>query len=137
LEPTSFQAAKTTLEIHREIFSRNGLADAFARVIAIVVQPGVEFGNENVILYDPARARPLGKLLEDEPTLIYEAHSTDYQGRAPLSELVKDGIAILKVGPELTFRLREALSGLDFIASDMSNDYGERALYHALEQAML
>jgi D-tagatose-bisphosphate aldolase class II non-catalytic subunit len=51
---------------------------AFARVIGIVVQPGVEFGHESVIEYDPARARPLSHALDDTG-LVFEAHSTDYQ----------------------------------------------------------
>ena len=92
---------------------------------------------ENVILYDRARAARLPALLAEEPNLVYEAHSTDYQGPRPLRALVEDGFAILKVGPELTYRLREALYGLDLIASDLFPDYGPRALYAAMEQAML
>jgi D-tagatose-bisphosphate aldolase class II non-catalytic subunit len=137
LVPTSLEAVQATLEIHRDVFGRNGLAEALARVIAIVVQPGVEFGNENVVHYDPPRARHLQALLTDQPTLVYEAHSTDYQGRTPLRELVKDGFSILKVGPELTFRLREALYGLDLIATDMMSDYAPRGLYAEAEAAML
>jgi CHAD domain-containing protein len=34
-----------------------------------------------------------------------------------LAALVRDGFAILKVGPALTFALREALYGLDLIAA--------------------
>ena len=83
IEPTSLAAARHTIEIHREIFLGEGLADAFSRVIALVVQPGVEFGNENVVIYDRARARGSdADLLDEEPGLVYEAHSTDYQGRA-------------------------------------------------------
>lgn len=119
IEPTSLEEARNTLEVHREVFRRHGLDGALSRVIAIVVQPGVEFGNENVILYDRARAARLPALLAEEPNLVYEAHSTDYQGPRPLRALVEDGFAILKVGPELTYRLREALYGLDLIASDL------------------
>ena len=137
IEPTSLEEARNTLEVHREVFRRHGLDGALSRVIAIVVQPGVEFGNENVILYDRARAARLPALLAEEPTLVYEAHSTDYQGPRPLRALVEDRFAILKVGPELTYRLREALYGLDLIASDLFPDYGPRALYAAMEQAML
>jgi D-tagatose-1,6-bisphosphate aldolase subunit GatZ/KbaZ len=106
-------------------------------VIALVVQPGVEFGNENVVVYDPAKARGLTQLLEQERVLVYEAHSTDYQGRAPLRHLVEDGFAILKVGPELTFVLREALYGLDLIASDVVADYPMRQLFGVMEKLML
>jgi D-tagatose-bisphosphate aldolase class II non-catalytic subunit len=136
IEPTSLASVRRTLEIHREIFRENGLADAFARVIAVVVQPGVEFGNENVVFYDRAKARHLADLLHDEPGLVYEAHSTDYQTPAALRDLVEDGFAILKVGPQLTFALREALYGLDLIASDLLPGYGERPLYSAMEALM-
>lgn len=43
------------------------------------------------------------------PELVFEAHSTDCQTREALIALVKDGFAILKVGPGRTFVLREAL----------------------------
>jgi len=137
IEPTSLASVRNTLDIHRDQFKRHGLSDAFTRVIAMVAQPGVEFGNENVVLYDGAKACHLPALLGEEPRLVYEALSTDYQGPAALRELVEDGFAILKVGPELTFRLREALYGLDLIASDMRPDYGARPLYAAMEETML
>lgn len=137
LEPTSAEAARQTIDVHRRVFAEAGLADAFSRVIALVVQPGVEFGNENVIVYDSAKARGLTRVLDDEPTLVFEAHSTDYQGCVSLRQLVSDGFPILKVGPELTFVLREALYGLDLIATDMLSDYGNRPLYKTMERLMV
>jgi D-tagatose-1,6-bisphosphate aldolase subunit GatZ/KbaZ len=50
--------------------------------------------------------------------MVYEAHSTDYQTREALQALVRDHFAILKVGPGLTFALREALWALDAIERD-------------------
>ena len=50
-------AAERTLAVHATAFAAAGVADAFRRVIGIVVQPGVEFGNANVALYRPERAR--------------------------------------------------------------------------------
>jgi len=137
IEPTEASAARRTIDIHRRIFAEAGLAEAFARAIGLVVQPGVEFGNHNVISYDRGRIDALKQVLEDEPQFVFEAHSTDYQGTRPLSALVEDGFPILKVGPELTFVLREALYGLDLIASDLVPDYGERPLYAAMEALML
>lgn len=137
IEPTSLAAVRRTLEVHREIFAEAGLSGALDRVIAIVVQPGVEFGNENVLFYDRAKAIHLADLLHETPGLLYEAHSTDYQTPAALKELVEDGFGILKVGPQLTFGLREALYGLDLIASDLLPDYGQRPLYAAMEALML
>lgn len=101
------------------------------------MQPGVEFGNENVVEYRPDQAVALTKLLAHEPQFVFEAHSTDYQTVQSLSALVRDGFPILKVGPGLTFALREALYGLDLIASELDTSYGERSLARAMERLML
>jgi D-tagatose-1,6-bisphosphate aldolase subunit GatZ/KbaZ len=135
--PTEPQAARMTIDLHREIFAQHGLSDAFERVIAFVVQPGVEFGSDNVVAYNPDAAMALSAVLDGEPQLVFEAHSTDYQTRAALGALVRDGYPILKVGPGLTFAYREALYALDMIASEMVGDYGDRPLARTMEQLML
>ena len=134
---TDPRAARKTIAVHRRMFAAAGLDDAMGRVIGVVVQPGVEFGNHNVIRYARDKAQALAQVLDSDTDLVFEAHSTDYQGTAPLSELVMDGFAILKVGPELTFVLREALYALDLIASDLIPGYGDRPLRAAMEQVML
>src|SRR5262249_8732052 len=101
--------AARTLRLSREAFSKRGLEDAWERVIALVVQPGVEFGDEVVFDYDRARAAELKRFVEGEPRIVFEAHSTDYQTEAGLRQLVEDHFAILKVGPGLTFAFREAV----------------------------
>jgi D-tagatose-1,6-bisphosphate aldolase subunit GatZ/KbaZ len=116
LEVTKAAAARETVEVHRKAFEAAGATDAFTRVVAAVVQPGVEFGNENVIAYRSAEASELTASLAQLPGLVFEAHSTDYQTPEALRQLVLDGFAILKVGPGLTFALREAFYGLDQIA---------------------
>jgi D-tagatose-1,6-bisphosphate aldolase subunit GatZ/KbaZ len=115
LTVTDPQAALATLAAHRAAFSRSGLGAAWERVIGLVVQPGVEFGDDGVIDYSPAAARRLSAALEAEPQLVFEAHSTDYQTSAALAALVRDHFAILKVGPALTFALREGVWALDQI----------------------
>ena len=137
VEPTAPEAARETIAVHRAAFAEAGLSEAFARVIAFVVQPGVEFGSDNVIAYDPPRAAALSGLLDEEPGLVFEAHSTDYQTEEALAALVGDGYPILKVGPGLTFAYREALYGLDLVASDIVPGYGERTLARAMEALML
>jgi D-tagatose-1,6-bisphosphate aldolase subunit GatZ/KbaZ len=136
IEPTTPERARATLAMFRRTFETAGLGDALARVIGIVVQPGVEFGHDSVIEYDPARARPLSHALDDTG-LVFEAHSTDYQPSVRLAELVRDRFCILKVGPALTFALREALYGLDLIASEIAPGYPPRALASAMEKLML
>ncbi|MCL4110466.1 UNVERIFIED_CONTAM: hypothetical protein GTU68_022348 [Idotea baltica] len=137
LAVTSPDSAAHTIDVHKKAFSKADLNDAFSRAIGIVVQPGVEFGNHNVIVYEHDKATELTALLKQQPQFVFEAHSTDYQGTEALRELVEDGYAILKVGPELTFVFREALYALDLIASDLLASYGDRPLYNTLERIML
>jgi D-tagatose-bisphosphate aldolase class II non-catalytic subunit len=114
---TAPDAPLKTYEIHKHMFISLCLDDALSRVVALVVQPGVEFGHDSVARYKPEAATALSASLEGLPSLVFEAHSTDYQSEDALAALVQDGFPILKVGPALTFALREALYGLDAIAS--------------------
>jgi D-tagatose-1,6-bisphosphate aldolase subunit GatZ/KbaZ len=107
--------AARTLELTKAAFRARGLDEAWERVVALVVQPGVEFGDERVHEYDPAAARPLAAFIEGVPGMVYEAHSTDYQTPGDLAALVRDHFAILKVGPWLTFAFREAVFALEAI----------------------
>ena len=115
LTVTSAAAARATIEAHRAIFVEAGLEDAWTRVIAAVVQPGVEFDHHVVVDYQPARATELAAVVAEYPRFVFEAHSTDYQTPDALARLVQDHFAILKVGPAVTFALREALWALDAI----------------------
>jgi len=112
LAVTTPAAVSATLDAHRSAFIERGLHEAWRRVAALVVQPGVEFDHHKVIDYDPAKARGLSRRIEREPGLVYEAHSTDYQTPTALAALVRDHFAILKVGPAVTFALREVLWAL-------------------------
>ncbi len=137
LQVTRPAAALETVEIHRRAFTERNLQAAFDRAIGVVVQPGVEFGNEDVIVYQPENARALSRVLTSMPQFVFEAHSTDYQPPAALAALVQDGFAILKVGPGLTFALREALYGLDHIASVLEGRLGSAELQETMESLML
>lgn len=137
LEVTLPEAAIRTVEIHAEAFKAAGADEAFSRVIGAVVQPGVEFGNHNVIAFEPEKARKLSGSLDRLPGLVFEAHSTDYQTRDALRQLVSQGFAILKVGPGLTFALREALYGLDQIAAFLFPDTRLAALASVTEKVMV
>jgi hypothetical protein len=79
LEVTPPEAVVATLEAHRHAFAAAGVPAAFERVIAVVVQPGVEFDNQKVVVYEPKHARQLSATLAEMPGLVFEAHSTDYQ----------------------------------------------------------
>jgi D-tagatose-1,6-bisphosphate aldolase subunit GatZ/KbaZ len=115
LAVTERAAALATVDAHRTAFLRAGLGTAWDRVIGLVVQPGVEFDNEHVVDYVSSKTALLRTALDAVPQLVFEAHSTDYQTTGSLAALVRDHFAILKVGPGVTFALREAIWALDRI----------------------
>lgn len=131
LQITIPDAVAETYKVHRDAFAALDLGGAFSRVIALVVQPGVEFADADVVQFDPNKAGPLSSSLKALPGIVFEAHSTDYQTADGLSALVQDGFAILKVGPWVTFALREALYGLD-AAADALDGYAPQGRLMAL-----
>jgi D-tagatose-1,6-bisphosphate aldolase subunit GatZ/KbaZ len=136
ITPTSAGAARATLAAHEDAFYAKGLDGVWDRVIALVVQPGVEFDLERVIDYERSATEELRRVLDDRGRLVFEAHSTDYQTRANLAALVKDHWAVLKVGPALTFAMREALFALAAIEDELVAE-GERSkLVSAVERRM-
>jgi D-tagatose-1,6-bisphosphate aldolase subunit GatZ/KbaZ len=112
-EVTPAERAARTLELTGRAFAARGLDAAWERVIALVVQPGVEFGADTVCAYHRADAAALSAWLERQRPLLFEAHSTDYQSPAALAQLVADHFAILKVGPALTHAFAEAILALE------------------------
>jgi len=137
---TGVEDARTTLDHFRSAFLKRGLEAAWERVVGLVVQPGVEFGDASVFEYDRRKAQFLCNSLPASPALVYEAHSTDYQPAAALRQMVEDHFAILKVGPWLTFAFREAVFALSAIEQEwLGKRAGANASHvpEALEQAML
>ena len=112
LQPSTAKDTLRTIELTRQAFEKKGVASAWERVVAVVVQPGVEFGDASVVDYKRQKAADLSGLIAGHPGLVYEAHSTDYQRHQALRQLVEDHFAILKVGPWLTYALREAVFAL-------------------------
>lgn len=136
VEVTPAADARRTVEITRKAFMDAGLGDAWRRVCALVVQPGVEYGDDQVFDYDPGEASRLAAALDDVPNLVFEAHSTDYQTEAALKALCDDHFCIQKVGPWLTYAWREAL----FALADVENESGTAdpsRLKEVLEEVML
>jgi D-tagatose-1,6-bisphosphate aldolase subunit GatZ/KbaZ len=137
---TTIESLQRTLEVFEQAFEERGLSAAWQRVIGVVVQPGVEFGDDVVFEYDRTKAGSLSAGLPSSPALVYEAHSTDYQSPLALAQMVEDHFAILKVGPWLTFAFREALFALSAVERELlAGEKSQRLsqLREALDQAML
>ena len=126
-----------TVDTYKRIFAEHGLEDAWSDIIAVVVQPGVEYGDKQVFLYDSKEAEDLCKELKKYPEIVFEGHSADYQSAECLHDMVRDGIAILKVGPALTFGLREALFALNMIERSMVSAAKQSYLIEVIEEVML
>ncbi len=137
LQVTAVENARQTLALTRRAFEQHGVGNAFERVIALVVQPGVEFGDQDLHPYRREAAAALSAFILEIPGMVYEAHSTDYQSPAALRMLVEDHFAILKVGPALTFAYREALFALEAVEMELLPPEERSGLSRALESEML
>ncbi|WXT27661.1 tagatose-bisphosphate aldolase subunit GatZ [Salmonella enterica subsp. enterica serovar Infantis] len=133
---TREQDAARTLQTHQAAFRALGLEEALNRVIAIVVQPGVEFDHTQIIHYQPQAAQALSAWIKETP-MVYEAHSTDYQTRQAYRALVRDHYAILKVGPALTFALREAIFALAQMENELISPEQRSRVLEVIDEVML
>ncbi len=134
---TKPEAVKKTLAVYKEQFEKRGLNDAFDNIIGIVVQPGVEFGDADVFHYNRTNAAELTESMKEYDNVVLEGHSTDYQPPECLKEMVEDGIAILKVGPALTFSMREGLFALSMMEKKLVPEEKQAHFIDVMEETML
>lgn len=127
---------KATLRAFEEAFRARGLDHAWNNVIGIVVQPGVEEKDAGCTEYDRSKAATLCEAIREYDNIVFEGHSTDYQTKIKLRELVEDGVAILKVGPGLTFAMREALFALAYAEKELLKDRNSHFM-EVLDEAMV
>ena len=137
LAVTKPEAFKDTVATYRNVFTEEGIAEGMNDVVAVVVQPGVEFGDDQVFLYNHDAALELTAALKEFPEVCLEGHSTDYQSAECLKDMVTDGIAILKVGPALTFGLREALFAMSMMENELVPEEKRANFIQTLEKVML
>ena len=136
LTVTRSEDFENTMRAYERAFAEAGAAEGLNDVVAVVVQPGVEFGDAQVFDYKRENAAELCAALKKYPQTVFEGHSTDYQSKRHLREMVEDGIAILKVGPALTFSLREALFALSMMEKELVPAEEQAYLIEALERFM-
>ncbi len=134
---TKPEAFERTVRVYEETFARHGIPNAFDNIIGVVVQPGVEFGDAEVFQYDHADARELCGALKEHDGIVFEGHSTDYQTPESLKQMVEDGIAILKVGPALTYGLREGLFALSLMEKELVPEDKQADFINTMEKVML
>ena len=138
LQVTKPSAFEDTILAYKDEFSKHGISNLWKYVIAVVVQPGVEFGDSEIHKYNRVEAFPLCQKLKEYPDIVFEGHSTDYQSPEALKQMVEDGIAIIKVGPALTFAVRQAMYALSYIERELITDDSKRAHFiETLEAEMV
>ena len=138
LQVTKVEDFENTLVAYKKAFHKRNIKNAWKDIIAVVVQPGVEFGELYIHKYDRYEAKALCNKLKQYPDIVFEGHSTDYQPYDKLREMVEDGIAIIKVGPALTFAVREAIFALSMIEDELIEEKENRSNFReVLEQVML
>lgn len=119
IEVTRPEAVSEFIALAESKFQKTGLHAAWKRVLAVIVQPGVEFGNFDVAPYTPLKAMALSDFHRNLPGIMtYEIHSTDYQAPESLARMVKDHFILLKVGPCLTNAFRKAVFALEDIETE-------------------
>ncbi|MDY6063202.1 MAG: class II D-tagatose-bisphosphate aldolase, non-catalytic subunit [Erysipelotrichaceae bacterium] len=139
MQVTKVEDFKATVKAFEDTFKEHGLDEAWKYVVGVVVQPGVEEKDAGCTEYDREKAKELMASIVDYPNLMFEGHSTDYQTKIKLREMVEDGIGILKVGPGLTFALREGLFALAYAEKAMlfNEPHKQSNFIEVLEEAML
>ena len=139
MQVTKVKDFEATVAAFKNAFESRGLEEAWKQVIGVVVQPGVEEKDAGCTEYDREKAKELMASINEYPNLVFEGHSTDYQTKLKLRELVEDGVGILKVGPGLTYAAREGIFALAYAEKEMLKDHPEQQSYfmEALDEAML
>ena len=136
LAVTSVPRLTDTIDTHREAFDKEGLSHVWPKIVSVVTQPGVDFSHTAIHRFEPDKATDLSAAVIAIENMTFEAHSTDYQPTEALAELVKQHFFFLKVGPELTFRMREAAFALASIEEHLLPENKRSNLVAQINQAM-
>lgn len=139
MQVTKPEDFKATVKAFEQAFSDLGIQDAWQYVMAAVVQPGVEEKDAGCEEYDRERAKDLMASIHDYENLVFEGHSTDYQTKFKLKELIEDGVGVLKVGPGLTYAAREGIFSLCMIEEELAKvyDFETSHFKEVLDEVML
>ncbi|MDA7963479.1 class II D-tagatose-bisphosphate aldolase, non-catalytic subunit, partial [Ruegeria sp.] len=76
ITPTDPVHARKTLKAHLAAFQSANVAQAWPRVIGLVVQPGLEFAPTHIDHFNLTAPDHLSQALTDVPHICFEAHST-------------------------------------------------------------
>ena len=95
-----------------------GLPDIKERLPAARIFLGTGYDSENIIPFDSSLLKELGGCVCRDRSVVLEAPQTDFQSQIVLDKLVDNHFAVLSVGPELTYAMREALFSLALMENE-------------------
>lgn len=122
MQVTTPQDLSASLSCFEKALTEAGLKIVWDDVVAVVAQIGVEFSDETVHDFNADAATSLvAGLKTNYPHLYFESHSSDYQTSACLRDMVQSRVGILKVGPGVTFALREGLFALAMMENELKD----------------
>ncbi|MCB2148161.1 MAG: class II D-tagatose-bisphosphate aldolase, non-catalytic subunit [Deltaproteobacteria bacterium] len=128
---------RAELADYEKAFIQIGVDPAWERVIAVVVQPGVDFDDHRAAAYNPLAAAALSAFHARLPNdMTFEIHAADYQRPSALKQMIRDHFALIKIGPCLTFALREALFALAHIENELPGRDPRSDLMAVMERLM-
>ena len=102
---TSKKQIETEVLKFKKILKKQNLKN---NIFGLVIEPGMKYTHSSVIKPNFTNFTNK-KNISKKNNFVYEAHSTDYQSKKTLKQLVKNNFKFLKVGPELTYSYSRSL----------------------------
>ena len=102
---TSTKQIETEVFNFKKIFQKLNLRNSF---FGLVIEPGMKYKHSKITKPNFTQFGNK-KNISKKNNFFYEAHSTDYQSKKILRQLVKNNFRFLKVGPELTYNYARSL----------------------------
>ena len=94
------------------------------KCFGLVIEPGMKYMHSKVL--KPNFKSFSQKLkFSKENNFVFEAHSTDFQSKKILNNLVKNNFKFLKVGPELTFNYSRSLIFMHKIEKNLYKNHSK------------
>jgi len=95
-----------------------GLPEMRERLLAVRIILGAGYNSEKVIPFGSSLLKELGGCVYGDKPVLLEALRTDFQPQMILDQLVDNHFAILSVGPELTYTMREVLFSMAMMENE-------------------
>jgi D-tagatose-1,6-bisphosphate aldolase subunit GatZ/KbaZ len=113
---TTPETLARALDLHEAAFAGAGLGPAvWRRVRTVVVRLGLGYGPTYVERFDMEQPDLLSAVLQDRDRIALEVRGADYQTASACADLTRRNVAVLGLGPALSFAWREALYALSHV----------------------